>query len=104
MDTMHPLMAQALAPFAPQQSEVHKIAKRRDPEMTVSHAGIEFRVVYEFTPAERPNYNVDSPTCGPGHPAEVIVLEAHIGDYEVTDVLKESVLAALADCVLEGML
>jgi hypothetical protein len=26
MDTMHPLMAQALAPFAPQQSEVHKIA------------------------------------------------------------------------------
>lgn len=32
---------------------------------------LDYKVWYDFHPREAPNYNVESPTCGPGWPAHV---------------------------------
>ena len=49
----------------------------------------EMFVEYEYTPYDPPNYDVESPGVGPGHPAEVALIHVLIGDQLVD-----------ADCVL----
>jgi hypothetical protein len=58
---------------------------------------IKVTVTYEYTPAERPNYNVESPLCGPGCDAEVDVIEVLLDGVDLRDVLADSVIESLED-------
>lgn len=54
-------------------------------------------VVYEYTPAERAVYDVESPLCGPGHDAEVDVIEVLLDGVDLRDVLADSVIESLEE-------
>ena len=93
---MHPVFAQALKPFAPPQSSVH-----RDPSITTWVGDVELVAEYEYTPAERAVYDVDSPVCGPGHPAEVDILTVRVkgSEADIVDLLRDSVIDLLKERV-----
>lgn len=94
---MHPVFAQALRPFAPPSSSVH-----RSPTKTVPFGGAEFVVEYDYHPAERPVYDLDSPLCGPGYPAEVNVISVRVvgSDADLFDLLSGRVIDQLAETIL----
>ena len=93
--TMHEVFAQALAPFAPPQSSVHR---SKLPSFTGWIGDdIKVTVTYEYTPAERPNYNVESPLCGPGHPAQIDICEVLLDGVDLRDVLADSVIESLEE-------
>lgn len=56
---------------------------------------IEVEVFYEHTPAEPAVYDVESPVCGPGHDAEVEVIEVMLQGEDVRDLLAPSVIESL---------
>jgi hypothetical protein len=92
MNAIHHTMAPFLASIAP---------KRSAPKLP-SFTGwigddIKVTVTYEYTPAERPNYNVESPLCGPGCDAEVDVIEVLLDGVDLRDVLADSVIESLED-------
>lgn len=54
-------------------------------------------VVYEYTPAEAAVYDVNSPVCGPGHDAEVEVIEVLLNGEDVRDLLAQHVIDNLEE-------
>ncbi len=58
---------------------------------------IKVTVTYEYTPAERAVYDVESPLCGPGHDAEVDVIEVLLDGVDLRDVLADSVIESLEE-------
>ena len=62
---------------------------------------IKVTVTYEYTPAERAVYDPDSPVCGPGHDAEVEVIEVLLGGEDVRDLLAQHVIDDLEEKALQ---
>lgn len=90
--SLHPVMAEALRPFAPPQSSVHK----RGPSFTTALGeNLTVEVFYDYTPAESAVYDLNSPQCGPGCPAEVDICEVMLMGEDVRDLLVQSVIDEL---------
>ena len=94
--SLHPTMAAALRPFAPPQSAIHRLPALPSFNATVGE-NIPVVVTYEYTPAERAVYDVESPVCGPGHDAEVEVIEVLLDGVDLRDVLADSVIESLEE-------
>lgn len=94
---LHPAFAEALRPFAPAQSSVHHEAPKLPSFTGWVGDDIKVTVTYEYTPAEKPVYDVDSPVCGPGHDAEVEVIEVLLNGVDIRDVLADSVIESLEE-------
>jgi hypothetical protein len=56
---------------------------------------IAIEVFYEYTPAEAAIYDVSSPVCGPGHDAEIEVIEVMLNGEDVRDLLSDGVIESL---------
>lgn len=96
--SLHPVMAAALRPFAPPQSSVHK----RGPSFTtVLGENLSVQVFYDYTPPEAAVYDLDSPLCGPGSPADVEICEVMLMGEDIRDLLAESVIERLEEQALE---
>lgn len=94
MNNIHPTMQAALAPFAP---------RRHQPFIELDYGDLPLLVEYDYQPAERPNYDVESPLCGPGCEASVELYGVYINGHEIVDMLSESVLKHIAEMVLEKL-
>lgn len=103
MNNIHPLMAAALAPFAPPQSEVQKKTKRPKGRSfdTVLGDDIPITVFYDYQPPEAAVYDLDSPMCGPGCPADVDICEVMLMGEDVRDLLADHVIERLGEQALE---
>lgn len=99
MHNLHPLMAAALAPFAPPQSAVHKRPKGRSFDAVLGD-DIPIEVFYDYTPAERAVYDLESPLCGPGCPADVEICEVMLMGEDIRDLLANSVIQSLEEQAL----
>lgn len=96
--SLHPVMAAALRPFAPPQSSVHK----RGPSFTtVLGENLSVQVFYDYTPPEAAVYDLDSPLCGPGSPADVEICEVLLMGEDIRDLLADSVIERLEEQALE---
>ena len=96
--SLHPTMAAALRPFAPPQSAIHK----RGPSFNaVLGENLSVQVFYDYTPPEAPVYDLDSPLCGPGSPADVEICEVLLMGEDIRDLLAESVIERLEEQALE---
>ena len=96
--SLHPTMAAALRPFAPPQSSVHK----RGPSFTtVLGENLSVQVFYDYTPPEAAVYDLDSPLCGPGSPADVEICEVMLMGEDIRDLLADSVIERLEEQALE---
>lgn len=97
---MHPVMAAALAPFAPPQSSVHRVPM---PPHFVTTLGEKtaITVTYEYTPAESAVYDVESPVCGPGCAAEVEICEVLLNGEDIRDLLAQHVIDQLEEQAIE---
>lgn len=96
--SLHPVMAAALRPFAPPQSAIHK----RGPSFnTVLGENLSVEVFYDYTPAESAVYDLNSPLCGPGCPADVDITEVMLMGEDIRDLLAESVIERLEEQALE---
>jgi hypothetical protein len=91
---IHPVMARALAPFAPAGSTVHRAPKLPSFKATLGE-NIAIEVFYEHTPAEAAIYDMNSPVCGPGHDAEIEICEVMLQGEDVRDLLAPSVIESL---------
>ena len=91
---MHPVFAQALRPFAPPSSSVHKLPALPSFKTTIGERTT-VEVFYEYTPAEAAIYDVNSPVCGPGHDAEIEICEVMLNGEDWRDLLAQSVLDEL---------
>lgn len=58
---------------------------------------IKVTVTYEYTPAEAAVYDVNSPVCGPGHDAEVEVIEVLLNGEDIRDLLAQHVIDELEE-------
>lgn len=101
--SLHPVFAQALAPFAPPQSEVQKKPKRPKGRSfdTVLGDDIPITVFYDYTPPEKAVYDLESPQCGPGWPADVEICEVMLMGEDIRDLLADSVIESLEEQALE---
>lgn len=96
--SLHPVMAEALRPFAPPQSSVHK----RGPSFnTVLGENLSVQVFYDYTPPEAAVYDLESPLCGPGSPADVDITEVMLMGEDIRDLLADSVIERLEEQALE---
>jgi len=96
--SLHPAFAEALRPFAPPQSSVHK----RGPSFTtVLGENLSVQVFYDYTPPEAAVYDLDSPLCGPGSPADVEICEVLWMGEDIRDLLADSVIERLEEQALE---
>lgn len=70
---------------------------------TVCAAEAEVLVEYEFTRAEEPRYDADKPGVGPGHDAELTVIQALINGQWIDprDVFADSVVDAWEQRLME---
>ena len=94
-----PVLAFALKPMAPPA-----LPKRGHNTTTdVCYAGLTLTVSYDYSPAERPIYDADSPLAGPGWPASVEAYEIKLGEHDITELLADSVRASIEAKVLEQM-
>ena len=120
--SVHPTMAPFLASIAPPQSVVHQqthCSQCGQPQgpgaygyssckqhtklpsfQAVIGENITVLVVYEYTPAEAAVYDVESPVCGPGHDAEVEVIEVLLNGEDIRDLLADSVIESLEEQAL----
>ena len=98
MNSIHPLMAAALAPFAPPQSAIHK---RGRSFTTVLGENLPVEVFYDYTPPESAVYDLNSPQCGPGCPAAVDICEVMLMCEDIRDLLADSVIERLEEQALE---
>lgn len=58
-------------------------------------------VTYEYLPAEAGNYDVESPTCCPPSGAEVQLESVMIGEFEVLDILSNSISEYIKETLIE---
>lgn len=99
-----PTLARALAPMAPPQSVVHQIVRRpRENTSDVVYGGVTYEVAYDYSPAERPVYDLNSPWCGPGSPAEVEIYAIRHKGEDITDIVSEAVTDELESIVLDRL-
>ncbi len=94
MNNIHPTMQAALAPFAP---------RRYQPNIDLDYDGVPMRVEYDYFPAERAVYDVDSPLCGPGCPADVDISGVYVGGHNIIDLMDAGTLQHLSATVLEKL-
>jgi hypothetical protein len=98
MNNVHPAFEHALW-FAPPT-----LPKRGHSRTTeVEYAGINFTVAYDYSPAERPVYDADSPLAGPGCAASVDAYEIKLGEHDITELLAESVRDDIEAKILEQL-
>ena len=97
---MHPVMAAALAPFAPPHSSVHRASKSPSFATTLGDS-IPITVTYEYTPAEPALHDVDSPVCGPGCAASVDICEVLLNGEDIRDLLAQHVIDSLEEQAIE---
>ena len=90
MHAIHPAFRQALRHIAPPS-----------PTTTVDLGGVPFVIEYDYSPAEKPNYDVNSPLVGPGCAASVDLIEVKVGGYDVGDCLNDSTRRCLEARLLE---
>ena len=69
----------------------------------VTYSGIPLKCIYEYIPGEPPNYNVESPTCGPGSPDDVEIYEIYLTDSstDIYDLFSSDQLDSIAEFILE---
>lgn len=80
MNEVHPLFVDALSRIKTYHRRAHTV----DVELEY---GLVFECEYDYQPAEKPVYDVESPVCGPGCDASMEVTAAWIkGDPERRDV------------------
>lgn len=73
---------------------------------TVCAAEAEVLVEYEFTPAEEARYDADKPNVGPGHDAELTVIQALINGQWIDprEVFAEAVVERWEERLMEEQL
>lgn len=99
MNNVHPAFAPALRWFAPPA-----LPKRgHSNTTTVIYGGLPLTVAYDYSPAERPVYDADSPMAGPGCQASVDAYEIKLGEHDITDLLSDSVRSDIESKVLEQL-
>ena len=69
---------------------------------TIQYDNIDFDIEYEFTPSEPAVYNYGDGSGYSGSGAEVEILSIKIADYEVYDVLYQSVIEKLQELIIEA--
>lgn len=99
MNNVHPAFATALRWIAPPT-----LPKRGHSRTTeVEYAGIPYTVAYDYSPAERPVYDADSPLAGPGCAASVSAYEIKLGEHDLVDHLDRQVIEAIEQIILEQL-
>ena len=99
MNNVHEAFAPALRWIAPPS-----LPKRgHSNTTTVIYSGLTLTVAYDYSPAERPVYDADSPLAGPGCAASVEAYEIKLGEYDITELLAESVLDDIESKILEQL-
>lgn len=68
----------------------------------VEYLDIDFDLEYDFYPAERQVYNYGDGSGYPGAGAEVDIRSIKVGDYDVYDVLQQSVIDKLHELLIEA--
>lgn len=96
--SLHPVMAAALRPFAPPQSSVHK--RGRSFQATLGDS-IPIEVFYDYQPPEAAVYDLNSPMCGPGCPADVDICEVMLNGQDIRDSLADHFIESLEEQALE---
>lgn len=68
----------------------------------VSIGDADFLVMYDYHPEEKPVYDVESPLCGPGHPADVDLISVTCNDseMELIDLLDKRILDLIEEKIL----
>ena len=97
---MHPVFAQALRPFAPPQSAIHRLPALPSFNATLGE-NLSVQVFYDYTPPEAAVYGLESPLCGPGSPADVEICEVLWMGEDIRDLLADSVIERLEEQALE---
>lgn len=98
MNNVHEAFAPALRWIAP------SLPKRgHSNTTTLIYSGLTMTVAYNYSPAERPVYDADSPLAGPGCAASVGAYEIKLGEHDITDLLAESVISDIEAKVLEQL-
>jgi hypothetical protein len=69
---------------------------------TIDYDNIEFDIEYEFTPSEPAVYNYGDGSGYSGCGAEVEILSIKISDYEVYDIIYQSVISKLEELIIEA--
>lgn len=54
-------------------------------------SGTIIELEYDFDPGESPNYDVESPTVGPGSEASVEIYKVSVGEHDITEIISEDV-------------
>ncbi len=69
----------------------------------ITYSGIPLKCTYEYIPGKPPNYNVESPTCGPGSPDDVLVYEIYVqySTINIYDLFSSDQLDSIAEFILE---
>lgn len=69
----------------------------------ITYSGIELKCTYKYIPGESPNYNVESPTCGPGSPDDVEIYEIYLTDSStnIYDLFLFDQLESIAELILD---
>lgn len=68
----------------------------------VSIGDADFLVMYDYQPEEKPVYDVESPLCGPGCPADVELISVTCNDseMELIDLLDKKILDLIEEKIL----
>lgn len=99
MNNVHPAFASALRWIAPPS-----LPKRgHSNTTTVIYSGLTLTVSYDYSPAERPVYDADSPLAGPGCDASVSAYEIKLGEQDITELLADSVRSDIEAKILEQL-
>ena len=69
----------------------------------ITYSGIPLKCTYKLIPGESPNYNIESPTCGPGSPDDVEIYEIYLTDSstDIYDLFLFDQLESIAEIILE---
>lgn len=99
MNNVHEAFAPALRWIAPPS-----LPKRgHSNTTTVIYSGLTLTVSYDYSPAERPVYDADSPLAGPGCAASVSAYEIKLGEHDLVDHLDRQVIEAIEQIILEQL-
>ena len=69
---------------------------------TFTYENIDFDIDYNFYPEEKQVYNYGDGSGYSGSPAEVEILRIEIGGYDMGELLKDYVIEALENLILEN--
>lgn len=69
----------------------------------ITYSGIELKCIYEYIPGEPPNYNIESPTYGPGSPDDVEIYEIYLtgSSINIYDLFLSDQLDSIAEIILD---